>query len=283
MKKVLLVACLVIPVLFAGCKKNSKSQNSVISLPAGEPIDYLPIAPGTVLVYKIELGDVEPLVYKEVIWPQTKGSIVMVTRSRFWGAIKQSDKEQKKVFLLKMKVKGPAAKQGGLEYPVGVELTVEKDELGVYQDAKQVFWAATSKGRFMCHEVVTYSSDTPGSPQAGAWGNWGAEEGFSMRILFFGERPDTQVGMGKDSKDKLLFDGIKPVPGSSDSGLHFVRTVEPQAKKENIGSIKSIDSSMLDKGFREDSYFLKGKGLVYLEQKVDGKTSMIWRITDSSE
>ncbi len=273
-KKSLLVFFLIVLGVFTGCDKIEESNssisrsNNISKPPIVEPIDYLSLEPGTVLNYEIEIGEVEPLFYREVIWPQTKGSIVMATRGRYASAIGKENSGEK--FILKVVIKGLAAEQGPLEYPIGVELTVEKDDLGIYKGAKKVFWAATTHGRFICHEVITHSPDSIGAPRGGMWGTWGAEDGYSLGILFFGDKPGIGISTG-GGKDKIFFIGFSPIPESKKSGLYFVRKVEPNVKERNS------EASFLNKGFEEHLYFSQGEGLVYLKQVIEGKTSMTWR------
>ena len=137
----------------------------------------------------------------------------------------------------------------------------------------------------MCHEVVTYPPDSPGSPSSGAWGT---EDGYTMKMFFFDRKPGIQISMGismeemsmgGDPKDLLLFNGIEPVPGLNVSGLYFTRTVKPTEKgQKGIG--EKSDTGILDRGFEEHTYFVKRRGLVRLEQKIGGKTSMLWTRTN---
>jgi len=185
-----------------------------------------------------------------------------------------------------LKIKGDAKKQGGLEYPIGTELLVEKDELQVFFEAKQIFLATTPHGGFMTHRVVTYSSDTPGSPNYG----YGTEDGYSMGIVFFLRKPGIRISMGrsekKESVDSLLFVDIEPIPGTRTPGFHFLRRVLPSEKEgkteKESADKEDGDAGNLGKGFTEDTWFDWGKGLVYLQQKVDGKVSMTWKLVDFS-
>lgn len=234
----------------------------------GEPSDYFPTGVGAKWVYEIEVGEVDPLYYRETVWPVgEEDAWVYSTRGRFFLA----DGLQK-TFMLEMKVKGVAAKQGLLEYPIGVELEIEKDELGIFEGAKKVFWAVIPS-QFMAHEVVTYPSDMLGAPTS-TWGAWGQEDGFSVRLVFFAEKPGVAISMGEEPKDKLLFVGVEThLPRyEGESLLYFLRTVEPAESEEGEAP------SYLDNEFTEDTWFAKGKGLVRLEQRVNGETSMVWTL-----
>ena len=109
--------------------------------------------------------------------------------------------------------------------------------------------------------------------QRRAVGNF--REPFYGLTPFLGERPGTQIGIGKDPKDKLLFHGVEDQVGFGEHGplLHFLRSVEAPDKDD-------AESSELDRAFTEDYWFAKGKGLVRLEQKVEGKRSMVWTLVE---
>lgn len=259
-----------------GCGKGEKAESNrpveyeaaESSTPVeGEPSDYFPTNTGTTWVYEIEIGEVEPLDYRETWWSLSNGkAFCYEMRGRFRALMEDT---APKTFVLEMKVKGPADEQGPLEYPLGVELEIEKDELGIFEDTKQVFWAITSHDRFTVNEVITYSphsSYSPGYPFVG--------EGYSIRLVFFGGKPGLMIPIGEQSKDALLFNGVDTKVSEYEGIplLNFIRTVEPGEKNDYI-----------NKGFSEDMWFAKGKGLVRLEQKVDGEVSMTWNLVEFSE
>ena len=257
-KVVVFALCLVLVLSLAGC--TPKQAAGTGGSPEVGPEEYFPTATGTRWEYDITLGEAEPLSFRTVSWPLGEDrAAIYATRGLFRGTFSGESKE----FKLVLRVKGPAEKQGPLQYPLSVELEIEKDELGVFEDATQIFWAITSSGRYMVTEVVTYPSDSPGAP-SGSWGMWGQEEGAALRVFFFGERPGIAIGVGKDSPDKLLFDGPEG------SQLHFVREVEADEDGEHY----------LSSGFTEDMWFEEGRGLVRLEQKVGGKASMTWELVE---
>jgi hypothetical protein len=259
--------------LLTGCSKKEEAkkpgaESSKISIEdqIGNPQDYVPTETGRTFRYKITIGDTEPLIYREMFFPQGKDRVsITALRGRFLSIVKNP---KKKTFFLELKIKGPATKQGGLKYPIGVEYEIVEDELGIFQDANKVFLAATNSGRFSAFIVTTYPPDRLGTP-GGSWGGWGAEDGFSMRRLFFGDSPGTEIGMGEKPIDKLLFVGLREVP---DKGvfpsLHFSRKVDSDVREGKIAW----------QGFSEETWFVRGTGLVRLEQKVQGKTSMIWEL-----
>lgn len=241
-----------------------------IKLPtiSGVKNEYFPLEIGVRWAYEIQIGEAEPLNYKETRWPMEPGKVsVFSTRGRYTAYLKDPSK---KSYRLTIAVKGPAEKQGGLQYPIGAELEIEEDELGIFGDAEKVFFAVTTSGRYMAQLVATYPPDSLGAP----FGMTSFEDGFSMQILFFTGNLGTEIGIGKEPKDKLALIGLDTsVPKyKGEALLHFRREVAPD---ENILQ----QAEYLNNGFTEDLWFAKGKGLVRLEQKVNGKVSMVWVLT----
>jgi hypothetical protein len=260
--------------VLSGCDPTENAQ-SFEQRPAGKPSDYFPTRVGTKWVYAIKIGEMEPIHYRETSWPLGETRVAYATRGRFMPLL---DDRPKKDFILAISVKSLASKQGPLEYPSGVELEIEQDELGIFESAKQVFWAI-SPGRFMAHEVITYSPDTPGAPIGGLWGGWGQEDGYSMRLVFFADKPGIQIGLGREPVDTLLFDGIDTqVPSYEGTPcLHFVRQVEPSKPNDEE---RLMDSRKI--AFTEHIWFARNKGLVRLEQRREG-IAMVWKLVQFHE
>jgi hypothetical protein len=241
--------------------------------PEGTPADFFPIAVGSRWEYKIEPGTTEPLMFQETIWPRGKSVVVSQTRGRLFLSREQ---EGRKNFTLAFSVLSEAKKQSPLGLLRGVQLKLEKDDLGIFKYAEKVLWVVSLSQGFMARQVVIFSSDSPGAP-GGPWGTWGGasgEGGYTLRAIFFGDKPGVEVGMGREPKDTLEFKGVESgVPGSSGiQCLHFIRRVKP-AKRE-----PGKKSDYLDKGFSEDIWYAKQRGLVRLVQKVDGEISMTWTL-----
>ena len=259
----LLMVGLFASLLLPGCSKIQKTKPDL-----GQPWDYFPIEAGSRWVYKIQIGQTEPLLCRTVRWPQGEMTISCLTRGRFRGYIENPNQ---KVFWLKLRSKGPALKQGPLQFPESAEIEIEQDDLGIYEDTNGLYWAITRSDGYIATEVAIYPPETPGAP-SGPWGSWLRSDGYSMRIIFFGEKPGIAIGIGKESFDRLLF------LGPEGERLHFRRIIEKSKEKEI-----SPEESLLDKPFTEDMWFEKNKGLVYLEQKVEGKISMTWELIEFSE
>jgi hypothetical protein len=278
-RKVLVVVLALMLVLFAiACNKDkgkevkSGVESQVENQPTpknvlGSPREYLPIQVGKVFHYDITLGEVEPLNYREVSWPMGEGGIISSSRGRYLSVL---NNPKRKHYVLEYQVKSPAKKQGSLQYPIGFEIAVLSDELGVFADTEKVFIAATENGGLLAYMVATYSPDSPGAPHMGEWGGRGTENGCSMRLFFFGRNPGIQISLGENSQDKLLFVGLRTLPGTSILSLYFIRTVDADKDPQN--------RDILSKGFVEEMYFVRGVGLARLEQKIQNKTSMIWEL-----
>jgi len=216
----LFIAVLVIWGFSAYLKDHNPSggrSSGQIEAEIGQPIDYLPIETGRTFSYKIEVGDVQPLQYRVVVWPEGSHGTVQSSRSLFVAAMAHTNKPQQKTFSLRLRVKGPAVKQGPLSAPIGVELAVDKDDLGIYRDVKKVFWTGGDHDGFVAHELITFDANSFDAPsRGGGWGGWGSyrtEDGYSLRISFFGEKPGVVMAMGEEPKDHLLFKALKRLQG----------------------------------------------------------------------
>lgn len=255
---IVVLVLFVFSVLFVGgCSKKEQAEN-----PVNRAIQYFPMFLNTTWTYKITLGEVEPLFYEEVRWPQGKGYLIYANSGRFVGAIKEENKG--KDLALVLRIKGFAQKQGGLQYPFGLKIEVVEDDLMIFREAKDLFFAGIPN-RFMFHQVVIHDgSESPAN--SGMYG--GGEDGFSMRIFFFASSSGTSIGMGEEPKDSILFTGMEKIPGTQEEGMHFLRKVLSRNEKgvnDELGG-----------AFTEDTWFARGKGLVRLEQKRDGKIAMTW-------
>lgn len=237
----------------------------------GTPRDYFPHQVGTEWQYDISTGPAEPLEYREVAWRVGNAVETIASRGRYSSYFETKAHN----FVLRMKVQAMVPEQGPLKYRDGVELAVLQDGLGIFENHHRIFWAVGTADRYMGNEIVTYPADSPGAPgMGGPWGGWGQEDGYSMRLVFFGDKPGIAIGLGAEAKDMIAFEGAESCDGVP--CLHFVRTVPDE--KDDVKAPKSPSSDYLGRGFTEDCWFAKGKGLVRLEQKVNGRTSMTWTL-----
>ncbi len=279
-----LVVLVVVLLTLSACGVENNGKSSTISIEKAQPkittgslSDYFPIDTGREWTYKITIGQTEPIYYYETNWPMGETGVSYATIGRFMPLV---DENPPKNFLLKIKVKGPATEQGPVHYPIGVELTIEEDSLGIFDYPEEVFWAITTAKGFMVNQVVTYSPFSGLGPMTGPFGGsggWAGENGFSMRVLFFEAEPGTSVGV-YESPDRIYFKGpdinLPGYPGKL--CLHFQRKVA--LSKEN-----KDESDSIGRDFTEDTWFAKGIGLVRLEQRVEGTISMIWTLQSSAK
>jgi len=271
----------------AGCKRQpadeagtvpvkGKSTKVAFDPTKDDPSDFLALTVGTEWVYEITLGQGDALNFGIHYWPQGGGStVVSEVRGRYFTRDAATDGRT----LLKLRLEEKAAKQGPLEYPEGYQLKVLRDDLGIYDDAKDVYWAITRSSEYMCEEVVTYAPDTPGAP-SGSWGSYGLEDGFSMRPYLFGSKPGTGISsrMGTSKDDEKSPDVLYFIGPEDKDNLQFERRVDGSDDADNPG----MDAAdlILSRGFTNSLTFTRGKGLTKLEQTVGGETTMTWKLVE---
>ena len=263
----MIIRAIIIVVFFCTTlQKNACGENVDIT-------DYFPIRAGIKLCYEIEMGYVEPLAYQEAVWHKNNISIATSTRREFEAV---GTDVPKKIFLLELETKEPEKIPGQINLPTRVEVVVKKDELDIYKNAKQIFWSIDS-GNLVCKETVIYFPNRAIAPKGMD------KNGISERVLLFCGKAGTKIGRSgnfKNSHDTLLFSGIENAPESNTPALHFVRRVK--VGFADADKTKKFTLS-IDKEFEEHSFFVKGKGLVYLEQIIEKNISMIWRLIDQKK
>jgi len=94
---------------------------------------------------------------------------------------------------------------------------------------------------------------------------------FDANSVFRGEPQDPSWNWERPYRHTPL-EGVESCQGAP--CLHFVRTVKGGKMDPRVPD--TPESRYLGNGFTEDTWFSKGKGLIALEQKVNGKTSMTW-------
>jgi len=234
----------------------------------GKLTDYIPNEPGTILTYEITRYEQQAIFCQEIYWPEKNDAQVVVARGVFNG-----DTANKKKFILVLKVKGESPIQSSVGIPSGTELIILRDDLGIYEKAKQLFWALDNKkDNFIWDEIMTLNPNHVSlDPRINSRNSWANTKnlGYTQKIFCFEGMPQTALTVIERKIDILMFDGVFKVPGLNIEGLKFTRTIEPDP---DLG--KSINFMG---GYQEESYFAKNLGLVYLKQTIAGKTSMVWR------
>lgn len=277
-KRLLSVAlfCILL-VAIPACQKSEPEKNNAVKMNSvglgqleemiakDSPEEYFPTFPGTRWVYKITIGDTEPINTRIVSWNASNRITAKQVTSRYQGLL---GSEGGKNYILVLRVKGPAPTQGPLHYPKSVELEVEKDELGIFERAEHVYWAIADYDRFNVLEVLTYSPDSIYAP-IDSWGVAG--NGYSIRVFMFEASPGTSISIEHYAEEELVFVDFD----SRNSALLFIRNVD--------GMNSSLEEEYnLGKPYQENMLFEKGVGLTFLRQEIGGKTSMIWRLVQFS-
>lgn len=253
--------------------------------PVGHPRDFFPSRTGAKWVYEVRLiGEKWPLRYEEVSWPiAQEKALTYATRGIIFNRRETPSGVDSKTYALEIKVKGRAEKQGPLRYPLGVELDIVTDDLGIFSEAKKCFWAIADSGRFTVNWVVTHDPNSPGAPQAGGFGHWGQDDGNAVRLYFFAEKPGIQIGIN-GSPDRLQFHGVEStlLGFEGQECLHFTRRVDAGNNDDEEREGRSDGRDWLNHGFSEEMWFARSIGLVRLEQLVDGHPTMVWTLRDYS-
>jgi hypothetical protein len=267
----LVVTLVIAAALTTGCSKSPPPPTTAKGIggliePPNRPDEYFPTSVGSRWTYDITVLTA-PVSYRQVSWPIGGGrSVSYLTRGFIRGAMPGD--AAKGSFTLTIGVKSVAAAQGPLRYRRGVELAVEEDTLGVFENGKQLF-LAIPEGRFTANLVATFDSrSAPGGSTAGFAG-----VGSAMRVVYFDADPMTAINVGKGSADTLLYTGLAANPDQpADECRHFRRVVQPAERRDHSDPVR------FELGFNEESWFARGKGLVRLEQRVAEEISMIWRL-----
>jgi hypothetical protein len=286
-KKLAILAhlCLISSLVITGCGIGPEGSSDPVKAEATKEFVYpdydeyrslviLPTEVGTEWTYAIKSGNVDPLRYREIVWPMDNGKAAVYRNLEYFPVLATSS-DRRKVFYLTLRVSGKPSRQGPFEYRDAVELEIVKDDLGVYEGAKQVFWL-TPPGYFEnmvvyggteVSEVVTY-------PSALAPGDFTQEDGFSIRYILLHQLPGTTEqhyvwGEGQNERLRSLMPTKQFSPYEGKWIFHYQRVVDLYE-----GAIES--ATAFPNGFVEDAWYAPAVGLVRLEQKVNNKLSMTW-------
>jgi hypothetical protein len=256
--------------LFSNCAKSANSSASAAEL--RELVEFFPIDIGTSWTYKIEVGDVAPLEYRWTSWSFNGGRRGYRERRQLQGGDKGTT-----AYSLKLRITGDSGPQERGQAPIVRELTVENDSLRIFGGAKQVFWEIRPGALFPVVELrFIDSSDGPvGVPVKGT----GYQE---KRMLLFttNHQQPFPVAVGQPTeKEKMIYYGIETnVPGyEGTESLHIQREI---AAFE--GGSEEVSGMRESRGWTEDMWFARDKGLVRLVQRIEGKTTMTWTLDNFS-
>ncbi|MFA5080647.1 MAG: hypothetical protein WC472_03435 [Candidatus Paceibacterota bacterium] len=223
------------------------------------PWEYFPMDVNTQWHYKIFANSDNPLLRETIQWPHGTRVTTYNTKGIYLA-------EAGKSYDLILKVKGSSEK-----YPDGVLVETVKDDLKIFDVGgglhKEIYWSPMNKdkGAVAINQEIMF--DWSYAPFAFP----SFIDGYSDKAIFFVDEPNEALVKQNDPNTPLIFIGTDyNVPGyNGQPCLHLLRQVSPD-------SLTEVDS--FDKFFTEDMWFAKGKGLVHLEQKIEGQKSMTWTL-----
>jgi hypothetical protein len=276
-----LAVAISVAMLFASCSRGSDPvvMEEPTAVPAAGVVteEYFPTGVGTRWDYEIQTFHSRPLTYRQLVFPLAGNQVDTIGYSH-----DHPEAGPGKRFALSLVVKGsvPAHERAAdarlfREYGTPtefVELEVLRDELRMYALEKRLFWAiireSDDRRAFHMEQRARYTQDIGEGildPVADGW---------SRRMVFLGARSGIQIQAAESPLEGLVYVGPdRNVPGYEGEELHrFRRLVEARAN-----SYRSLHYD--ENAFTEDMWFAKGKGMVRLEQKVLGETTMVWTLT----
>ncbi|MCX6761139.1 MAG: hypothetical protein NTZ84_03520 [Candidatus Nealsonbacteria bacterium] len=261
----LIVSCL----LAAGCSQPREDSSAVrsASVPVRDvpleissqsnPLEYFPMDTGAEWTYYIMPGEVSPVNYEKIFIVEDKQIYAFQYRNIIHAQPGQ-------VYVLKIRVKGPF--RGGQRFN-SVELEVLKDEIGFFKDTTGVFWGImdnpTGQGLKAMELASSYSADK----LIVNYPSLGLEKAnllHSYRIIFIWDGYKFEAEKGESISYLGVDNNVIGYGGTP--CYHFLREVPAAGTDPNF------------KAFTEDTWYAKGKGMVRLEQKIDGRTSMVWTL-----
>ena len=238
-----------------------------------DPYDFFPMVVGSKWKYSIELGAVGPLGYEEII--QVTGGKAAVHPTRRVLLTEQKPKAGAgKPLALELHVRRPAIyDQFHPRFRV-IELSVERDDLGIFRGSKKVFSTVI---RHQMHQSAEFIVVFPPDQGPGSVAKPAPKEsldGVSRRLAFFAGSEAASLGVGLRKVDELYLVGPEKLTLDKREleCLRFKRVVAPAPRRGNE------DQSPADAGFTENIWYARDVGLVRLEQKIGAKTSMIWKL-----
>jgi hypothetical protein len=225
--------------------------------PSYDALDYFPMDTGDEWTYYIRAGEVSPVTQEKVFIVQDKDIYSFPYRNIFHPVSGQ-------IYVLKIRVKGPF--RGGQRLN-SVDLEILKDEMGLYRDTTGIYWGMMDNpmgwGVNAMQFAASYSKDKlkerypyPELEQASLI--------HSYRQIFIWDGYQIE----REDGESISFLGIdnNVVGYHGTPCYHFVREVP------------AIKSSSGFNAFTEHTWYVKGKGMVRLEQKINGITSMVWTL-----
>lgn len=204
-----------------------------------DPQEYFPLA--ATWSYRIDSGDTDALTYRTT---ENNGTIKIVRSTvKFQGS---------ESYYLKLRTKIHSVTTDNHE---GAVIEIYRDDLGLFKDTDSFYWIM-SKENGIKVDQLTYHP-----------------EGIYPRAIFFmppyGQKGSIDNYLVGEEESITYIGPDDKTPGCQEQPcMYFIREIKPGSG--NYG--------YTDKGFTEQQWFAKGKGLILLKQQVDGKTSMTWTL-----
>jgi hypothetical protein len=163
-----------------------------------------------------------------------------------------------------------------MSFPEAVKIDILRDDAGVFSGVHELFWVFLSGDTTQAVvQVLTFPPDAADAPFNQK------EDGYLYRMMFFASKPGiaraaSTGGVAEDRADEMLLflgtDGPRP-EAPQQPCMHFLRIVRPNS------DLEGRQPSYLDKGYVEEMWYARHRGLVRLEQRIDGTTSMTWSLS----
>ena len=227
-----------------------------------DPSDFFPLHEGTRWVYQIQLGEREPVVQQIAHWPIGSGQAQMTLNRRLVGS--PSGTPSLAVHFLEMRVKENRVETDGI-----AEIDVIRDDLGIFRHAQAIQYIVDDT---TIREHIIFKPQAIWDPRNDFSGR---EPGYSDRVILFTAEPNATLTTA-DRWDSMTFLGLNAHSPSGDTTptMHFVRMMRPA----DYGLMP--ESARLSERVKEETWYQSGRGLVRLEQRVDGVLSMVWELKD---
>ena len=202
---------------------------------------------GQVVEYNITLAVDQPA-YQQFTqyWHTPDETVTTIVRREISGP-KSPDP-----FILKLRIGEQISEPGNYQGMTGWPIEILQDDIGIYQDVKELFWAYRDEEspRYIA-EICVFDAQEQGPPDTVV-----QSDGKSIRPIFLLGRPNSSLWLGDEKNDTLFYIGLM------NKTRHFERRVDAINEEEPA--------------FSEKTVFEVGSGLTELEQWLDGDMTMRW-------
>lgn len=276
--------CLALLLFMSTCGlKNDNGSTPIASTPTEtfiypsddelNSIVILPTDIGTEWTYAIHIGDVDPVRYREIYWEALDGTTISYRKIEFFPELAKSS-DRSRTYYLTMQVSGQPKDQGlGFHWDHAAELTIVRDDLGIYDGAKQIFWLVPP-GDYtkLVVGAGTEVSEMVIYPKEMAPGGIAKQDGLSLRFILNCRMPGTcESSYGGDNTESLA--SLLPV---NNFPYYENKWVFPYERKVGPYIDTTGSGASFPNGFVEKVWYADHVGMVRLEQWLDNQLSMTW-------